>query len=60
MKVLICYSGYLGTTKKIAYYIEEKLKEKNVDGDVIDLFETNKIWEKKKIQRTHVVGLYTG
>lgn len=28
MKVLICYSGYLGTTKKIAYYIEEKLKEK--------------------------------
>lgn len=43
MKVLICYSGYLGTTKKIAYYIEEKLKEKNVDVDVIDLFETNKI-----------------
>ena len=38
----------------------EKLKEKNVDVDVIDLFETNKIWEKKKIQRTHVVGLYTG
>ena len=27
MKVLICYSGYLGTTKKIAYYIEEKLKD---------------------------------